>query len=101
VLKEVEVPQPLDLGIVDLVLSGGPRMTEAGAAHEIDANGHLLFASVEVHLLDEPRLGDTKSFRKQVVDLVRHTLSTEFPIRPRRQDPSNSCPTPSTREPSH
>jgi hypothetical protein len=76
-LKEVEVPQPLGLGIMNFVFAGGPRMTEAGATHEVNANRHLLLA-VEVHLLDEPRVSDTKSSRKQVVDLVRHLLSTEF-----------------------
>src|SRR5215475_6385123 len=63
---------------MNLVFAGGPRMTETGSRHKVDANGHLLLAGVEVHLLDEPRVSDTKSSRKQVVDLVRHFLSTEF-----------------------
>jgi hypothetical protein len=90
-LKEVEVPQPLGLGIMNLVFAGGPRMTEAGATQD-DANGHLLLAGVEVHLLDEPRVRNTKSSRKQVVDLVRHFLSTEFA----NPKPSEVSPPPTT-----
>jgi hypothetical protein len=74
-LKEVEVPQPLDLGIVNLVFTWRPRMTKPGATHEIDTDGHLVLLGIEIHLLDEPRLSDPQRFCKQIIDLVGHFAS--------------------------
>src|SRR5262249_30281075 len=78
-LKEIEVPQPLDLGVVNVVFAWRPRMTKLGATHEIDTDGHLVPLGIEIHLLDEPRLGDTQSLCKQFIDLVSHFASA--PVR--------------------
>src|ERR1700722_3284491 len=66
-LKEVEVPQPLDLGVVDLVFASGLGMGKAAARHEIDMDGQPSLPGIEVHPLHEPRCGNAKGCRKQLV----------------------------------
>src|SRR5262249_58857602 len=63
-LKEVEMPQPLDLGVVDLVLSRSLGMSKAAARHEIDMDGQPPLPGIEVHRLHEPRRGDAQRCRK-------------------------------------
>jgi hypothetical protein len=69
-LKEVEMPQPLDLGVVNLVLARSLGMGKAAARHEIDMDGQPPLPGIEVHPLHEPRRGDPKCCCKQ---LVGHT----------------------------
>ena len=57
-LKEVEVPQPLDLGVVNLVFTLRLGMSKAAARHEIDMDGQPPLPGIEVHRLHEPRRGD-------------------------------------------
>ena len=62
-LKEVEVPQPLDLGIVNLVLARSLGMGKAATRHEIDMDGQPPLPGIEVHRLHEPRRGDAQRCR--------------------------------------
>jgi hypothetical protein len=64
VLEEVEMPQSLDLGIVNLVFARRPRVRKAGTTPEIDTDDHLLLGRVEVDVIDEPRLGNAQCCRK-------------------------------------
>jgi hypothetical protein len=52
-LKEVEMPQPLDLGVVDLVFARSLGVSKAAARHEIDVDGRSPLPSIEVHRLRE------------------------------------------------
>ena len=63
-LKEVEVLQPLDLGVVNLVLARSLGMSKAAAGHEIDMDGQPPLHGIEVHRLHEPRRGDAQRCRK-------------------------------------
>jgi hypothetical protein len=64
VLKEVEAPQPLDLGVVNLVFTLCLGMGKAAARHEIDMDGQPPLPGIEVHRLHEPRRVDTQRQRK-------------------------------------
>jgi hypothetical protein len=66
-LKEVEVPQPLDLGVVDLVLARSLGMSKAAARHEIDVDRQSPLPSIEVHRLHKPGRRDPKGCCKQLV----------------------------------
>src|ERR1700748_1064260 len=57
-LKEVEVSQPLDLGVVNLVFTLRLGMSKAAAPHEIAMDGQPPLPGIEVHRLHEPRRGD-------------------------------------------
>src|SRR5262245_44993027 len=57
-LKKVEVPQPLDLGVVNLVLARSLGMSKAAARHEIDMDGQPPLPDIEVYRLHEPRRGN-------------------------------------------
>src|SRR5215471_12500278 len=50
-LKEVEVPQPLDLGVVNLVLARSLGMGKAAARNEIDMDGQPPLPGIEVNRL--------------------------------------------------
>jgi hypothetical protein len=63
-LKEVEVPQPLDLRVVNLVLARSLGMSKAAARHEIDMDGQPPLPGIEVYRLHEPRRGDAQRCRK-------------------------------------
>jgi hypothetical protein len=63
-LKEVEVSQSLDLGVVNPVFTLRLGMGEAAARHEIDMDGQPPLPDIEVHHLHEPRRGDAQRCRK-------------------------------------
>ena len=81
-LEEVEVPQPLDLGVVDLVVARGLGVSKAAARHEIDVDGQSPLPSIEVHPLNEPGRSDPKGCCKQ---LVGHHPSTRQLANPSSQ----------------
>src|SRR3974377_1988458 len=64
-LEEVEVAQPLDLGIVDRVLARRLGVGKAAARRKIDVDGEPALPGVEVDRLHEPGRGDAQCCRKQ------------------------------------
>src|SRR5262249_46255894 len=66
-LKEVEVPEPLDLGVVNLVFARSLGMAKAAARHKIDVDGQPPLPGIEVHRPHEPRRADAQGCRKQLV----------------------------------
>src|SRR5215471_12637526 len=81
-LKEVEMPKLLDLGVVDLVFARSLGVSKAAARHEIDVDGQSPLPSIEVHPLNEPGRSDPKGCRKQ---LVGHHPSTPQLVNPSSQ----------------
>ena len=59
VLEEVEMPQPLDPGVMDRMQVGGIRMLEAATRDEIDRDGQRLPGGIEIHALNVPGRLDT------------------------------------------
>jgi hypothetical protein len=74
--KEVEAPQPLDLGIVNLVFTWRPRMRKSRTTHEIDMDGHLVPLGIKIHLLHKQRTNKAQSLCKQFIDLVGRVVAS-------------------------
>ena len=74
-LKEVEMPQPLDPGVMDRMQAGGIRMLEAPTRDEIDRDGQRLPGGIEIHALNVPGRLDTQGGFKQLVVHDRVSVS--------------------------
>ena len=69
-LKEVEMPHPLNLSVVDRMLAHHPSSGKPGSDDKIDADRQGLLVCVKIHGVDIPRLGDAQScFEKFVLHL--------------------------------
>jgi hypothetical protein len=75
-LEEIEVPQSIDLGVVDTMFARSLGMTETAATFEIDLDRQLPLPGIEVHPVHEPRRSNAQSSRKQIVGRVGHLAST-------------------------
>lgn len=66
-LKEVQVPIALGLGVVDRMFAREIGMLKPAARHEIDDNGQRLLHRIKVNALHVPRLFNSQSGFKQFV----------------------------------
>jgi hypothetical protein len=71
VLKEVQVPQPLDLRVVHRVLAGDAGVGEAAAGNKVHGNRELPFGRVKVDALHVPRGIDSQGGFKELIRHVR------------------------------
>ncbi len=67
VLEEVEVPQPLGLGIMDPMHTFDTRCGKPTAGDKVDADGQHLAGGVEINAPHVPRFGDAEGGFKQLV----------------------------------
>jgi hypothetical protein len=67
VLEEVEVPQPLGLGVMDPMQPVDPRRRKPAAGDKVDADCQDLARSVEINTPHVPRFGNTEGGFKQLV----------------------------------
>jgi hypothetical protein len=67
VLEEVEVPQPLGLGVMDPMQSFDPRCGKPAAGDKVDTDRQDLERGVEINAPHIPRFGNAESGFKQLV----------------------------------
>jgi hypothetical protein len=67
VLEEVQVPQPLGLGVMDPMHASDPRCCKSAAGDKVDANRQDLTCGIEIDAPHVPRLGNAESRFKQLV----------------------------------
>jgi leucyl-tRNA synthetase len=89
VLEEVQVPQPLGLGVVHRVLAGVRRMGKATAGGKVHSDGQPAGSGVEAHLLDRPRGRNPQRLLKQPFR-ARHRLPPRPSPLHRRTRPCSS-----------
>jgi len=70
VLKEIQMPQALDLRVVHGMFAGNPGITKSAACNEVNGDVELLLSSIEVNTSDVPRSRDTEGGFEQ---LIRHS----------------------------
>ena len=67
VLEEVEVPQPLGLGVMDPMQPFDPRCGKPAAGDKVDTDRQHLACGVEINAAHVPRFGDAEGGFKQLV----------------------------------
>jgi hypothetical protein len=67
VLKEVEVPQPFGLGVMNPVQYFDPRRRKPAAGDKVDADSQHLARGVEIDAPHVPRFGNAEGGFKQLV----------------------------------
>ncbi|OTP76212.1 hypothetical protein PAMC26577_11370 [Caballeronia sordidicola] len=69
-LKEIQMPQALDLRVVHGMLADNPAVAESAACNEVNGDVELPLSSIEVNTSDIPRCRDTEGGFEQ---LIRHS----------------------------
>jgi hypothetical protein len=92
-LKAIEVPQPLDLRVVNLVFTRRPRMTKLSTTHEIDMDGHLVPLGIQIDLLNEPPPANAQRLPRQFFDRIGHFASAKLANGPTEAVSQSSQPT--------
>lgn len=86
VLEEVQVPVPLDLGVVHRMRAAGRLVGETTASPEVDPYRQPAVPFVEVHAVNEPRLCHSQCLREQIslhlAPLNQSTISANEPVLP-------------------
>mgnify|MGYP001612056973 CR=1 FL=1 len=72
-LKEIQMPVALDLGVVNRMPAFNGGIGEAAARNEVDVDGQVLPSGIEIDAFDVSRIGNTESGFK---DWVLHRSST-------------------------
>ena len=69
-LKEIQMPQALDLGVVHGMFAGNPGIAKSATCNEVNGDVELPLNSIEVNTSNIPRSRDTEGGFEQ---LIRHS----------------------------
>jgi hypothetical protein len=67
VLEEVEVPQPLGLGVMNLMQPFDPRCCKSAAGDKVDGDRQHLACGVKINTAHEPLFANAEGGFKQLV----------------------------------